>query len=254
MLYIKLQGSLREWSENVNFVGMKKLLCLVLLLFSLHISAENFFVTTKVELSRRDDGMSYSVSADFPKQGNDKAVAEIKKWMCERLCEYDSVPADAQNLDEDSFKELLSNCCRLYFENNSSGCREEIELFRSYEDEDLVTYQLKFASWDKPDGDSWKDEDCVSVSKVDGHRIQANEVFKCNDDKIKELMWQWRGDLPVEDMSPADLIVGDVAYIDGWILVIGPANGYTGATYRIRYQAAEPYLKLGKNGDYYDEE
>ena len=233
---------------------MKILVCLALLLVPLQMSAENFFVTKKMELARRSDGMSYSVTADFPLQGNDKAVAEIKKWMCERLCEYDSVPDNAKDLDEEEFKSLLENCCQLYFANNSRGCREEIELFRSYEDEDLVTYQLKFASWDKPDGDSWKDEDCVSVSKTDGHRIQANEVFKCNDAKIKELMWEWRDDLPVEDMSVNDLVIGDVAYIDGWILVIGPANGYTGATYKIRYQAAEPYLKLGKNGDYYDEE
>lgn len=229
------------------------LLCALMTLLPCRAVAENFFVTTNVSVSKRADGVAYSVKADFPLQGNDKAVAEVKRWLCEHLAEYADMPAQPQSLDEDEFKKFLEDCRDAYFFNNGTGCREEIQLFRSYEDEDLVTYQMTFASWDKEDGDSWRDEDCVSISKADGHRIRANEIFKCGEDKIKELMWEWRDDLPVEGLSPSDLVVGNMAYIDGWILVIGPANGYTGATYRIRYQAAEPYLRLGKNGDYYDE-
>ena len=55
-------------------------------------------------------------------------------------------------------------------------------------------------------------------------------------------MWEWRGDLPVEVASANDLIVGEAGFIDGWIVVIGPARNYTGAPFRIRYQAAEPFL------------
>lgn len=229
------------------------LLFIVTLFLPFRVMAENFFVTTNVSVSKRADGVAYSAKVDFPLQGNDKAVAEVKRWLCEHLAEYAKMPAAPQDLDKEAFSDFLDDCCSMYIMNNDKGCREEIELFRSYEDEDLVTYEMKFASWDGEDGDSWRDEDCVSISKSDGHRIQANEIFKCGDDKIKELMWEWRDDLPVEGLSVNDLVIGDMAYIDGWILVIGPANGYTGAEYRIRYQAAEPYLKLGKNGDYYDD-
>ena len=229
------------------------LLCIMMLLLPVDgFSAENFFVTKNLALSKRSGGAAYSVKVDFPLQGNGKAMGEVKKWICEHLCEYDSMPEHPQSLDEDGFRQLLEDCCELYLENNGDGCKETMEIYRSYEDEEVVTYEMQFRSYDKPDGDAWRDEDCVSVSKADGHRIQANEIFRCSEDKIKELMWEWRGDLPVEDMSPKDLIVGNVAFIDGWILVTGPANGYTGAIYKIRYQAAEPFLVHPKRGDYYD--
>jgi hypothetical protein len=54
--------------------------------------------------------------------------------------------------------------------------------------------------------------------------------------------------------GPDELVVGDAGYIDGWVVVIGPAQGYTGAAYRIRYQVAEPYLQGKRTGGYYDGE
>ena len=47
-----------------------------------------------------------------------------------------------------------------------------------------------------------------------------------------------------------DLYVGDMGFIDGWVVVIGPAHNYTGAAYKIRYQEAEPYLKHYAGGYY----
>ena len=78
-----------------------------------------------------------------------------------------------------------------------------------------------------------------------------NEIFNCSEERIKQLMWEWRGDLPVEVDSANDLIVGEAGFIDGWIIVIGPARNYTGAPFRIRYQAAEPFLWGSKRGGYY---
>ena len=46
-------------------------------------------------------------------------------------------------------------------------------------------------------------------------------------------------------------MVGEAGFIDGWIVVIGPARNYTGAPFRIRYQAAEPFLWGSKRGGYY---
>lgn len=227
------------------------LLCACMLLLPLRVAAEDFFVTSRVHVTRSSGGMSYSVKADIPVQGNAKAMAAIKKWICDCVCEYDNDPDAPQALDADGFKKLLEDCCRQYFSNNSGGCQEEMEIYRSYEDEDVVTYEMSSSTRDKADGDSFRDEDCISVSKADGHRIQANEIFKCGDDKIRQLMWQWHGDLPVEGLRPEELVIGDVAFTDGWIVVIGPANGYTGAAYRIRYQAAEPFLRKSKDGDYY---
>lgn len=228
------------------------MLCLMLMLLSLPLRAENFFVTKSVSVARRSGGMSYSVKVDFPVQGDAKAVAEIKRWIMECVCEYDNMPGRPQDIDGGGFSTLLDDCCQLYFDNNERGCREETEIYRSYEDEEVVTYEMHSSTWDGSDSQAWHDDDCVSVSKRDGHRIQAGEVFNCPEDKIKQLMWQWRGDLPVDGLTVNELVVGNVAYTDGWIVVIGPANGYTGAAYRIRYQAAEPFLKGSKNGDYYD--
>lgn len=233
---------------------MKKtsvLFLLIALTMPVWASSENFFVTSSLSLSRHEHGMSYSVKVDFPEMGNNKAVAEIKRWICECLAEWTSVPANPQSMDVDDFREFLDSCGAQYFANNSDGQREQIEIYRSYEDEEVVSYQFDWTSTDGSEERS-RDQDCVSVSKKDGHRIQANEIFKCGEDKIKELMWEWRDDLPVEGLTPKDLVVGDVAFIDGWILVIGPANGYLGAAYRIRYQAAAPYLRAGKHGDYYN--
>lgn len=229
------------------------ILVAIVLLLPLRLSAENFFVTKDISVAKNSNGMSYSVKVDFPIDGSNKAISEIRKWICECVCEYDNMPESPQDLDSKEFQNFLNDCSLLYFGSNSKGCREKIEIYRSYEDEEIVTYEMETYSCEGSDKDAWRDDDCVSVSKKDGHRIQADEVFNCGENKIKQLMWQWRGELPVSGLTEKELVVGNVAYTDGWIVVIGPANGYTGAAYRIRYQAAEPFLKGNKNGDYYNE-
>ena len=50
-------------------------------------------------------------------------------------------------------------------------------------------------------------------------------------------------------VTPIAMRLSDL--IDGWIIVIGPAENSAGRAYRVRYQAAEPYLKKSKDGEYY---
>lgn len=47
-----------------------------------------------------------------------------------------------------------------------------------------------------------------------------------------------------------DLYVGDCGYIDGWVLVVGPAQGTSGAAYRLRYPEIEQWLKKAKEDGY----
>ena len=204
--------------------------------------AEDFFGTSGFKFVQRKGEVSYSAEVEFPVSGNAKALQEVKTWICNVL-EVD-MPS---RLEEYTFRETLLKAFDEYKEQVDSGTRR-IEIFRSYEDEQVVTFQSLVVDRDSAE---WRSEDCASLSKLDGHRIQASEIFKCSEQKIKELMWQFRNGLPVDVSSPKDLVVGDAGFIDGWIVVIGPARGYTGATYRIRYQVAEPYLRGSGRGGYY---
>jgi hypothetical protein len=55
----------------------------------------------------------------------------------------------------------------------------------------------------------------------------------------------------MEVASAEELVVGNAGFIDGWIIVIGPAHHYTGAAYRIRYEEVEEYVKRGVSGGYH---
>ena len=54
----------------------------------------------------------------------------------------------------------------------------------------------------------------------------------------------------MEVSSPDALYVGDVAFIDGWVIVIGPARGTSGAEYRLRYPEIEKWLIPAKGEGY----
>ena len=54
----------------------------------------------------------------------------------------------------------------------------------------------------------------------------------------------------MEVSSPDALYVGDVAFIDGWVIVIGPARGTSGAQYRLRYPEIEKWLIPAKGEGY----
>ena len=131
----------------------------------------------------------------------------------------------------------------------ADSCSRRIEIERRYEDADVVTFAALVVDKDSA---TWRSEDYATFSKVDGDRIQVDEVFRCSEKKIKELMWKWRGNVPVDVSSADGLVVGDVAFLDGWVVVIGPAQGYTGAAYLIRYQDAEPYLQGKPGGRYFE--
>lgn len=158
---------------------------------------------------------------------------------------------EPQELDEANFENVMQQSYDTFLKEDS-GMSRRVEIVRSYEDEEIVTYQSQVVNRDTA---TWRDEDCASFSKEDGHRLGIKEIFKCPERKIKQLMWQYRGDL-LRGVFPAptSLVVGDAGYIDGWVVVIVLARGYTGAAYRIRYQVAEPYLQGKRTGGYYDGE
>jgi len=198
------------------------------------------FTTTKKVSSR---GNRYSISIDFPTQGDDAVVENIKLWICELL------EADMPKLLNDrTVGRLIQKSYDQYQDNFTTGARS-VEIVRSYEDKDVVTYEATIT--DK-DSITWIAQDCASFSKPNGHRLNANDIFSCDEMKIKELMWQFRGSLKMEVAQAADLMVGNVGYIDGWILVIGPAENHNGAIFKIKYSTAEPYLRTTKQGGYYD--
>jgi hypothetical protein len=215
-----------------------------LFLFWITVSSQaaDFFTTSGFKFVRHEGELSFSANVDFPVEGKAVAVKSVKAWICEML----EVDAPA-HIDEANFEQLLQKSFEGYKQEAERGSRR-IDIYRSYEDGQVVTYQAEVT--DK-DSTTWRSDDCASFSKADGHRIQAKEIFNCSESKVKELMWRFRGDLKMGVSKPKDLIVGNAGYIDGWIVVIGPAEGYTGAAYRIRYQVAEPYLKGKRSGEYY---
>ena len=208
-------------------------------------AAENFFTTTGYSFVRCSGRQSYAVKVDFPVDGEAHALDSVKAWICDIL-DVD----EPQELDEANFENVMRQSYDTFLKEDS-GLSRRVEIVRSYEDEEIVTYQSQVVDRDTA---TWRDEDCASFSKKDGHRLGIKEIFKCPERKIKQLMWQFRGDLPVGVSGPDELVVGDAGYIDGWVVVIGPARGYTGAAYRIRYQVAEPYLQGKRTGGYYDGE
>lgn len=212
---------------------------LVLSLFAISSMAGVVFTTTqKVSFQRQ----RYQVSVEFPLEGEAEAVGSIRNWI------NDVVGVEGEQAsDERTFCHVLERSYQDYLETNLEGSRH-IEIYRAYEDENCVTFESAITDQDSV---VWKTCDCATFSKKDGHRLKINEIFNCSEERIKQLMWEWRGDLPVEVASANDLIVGEVGFIDGWIVVIGPARNYTGAPFRIRYQAAEPFLLGSKRGGYY---
>ena len=215
----------------------------VFLLFSSVSVAQTFFDTTSITCKQKGNGKAaYSANIEFPLSGETRSLRQIREWICDIL-EVDC----PKHLDVSSFQSLLMDCSGKYLMEVDDMSRE-IEVVRSFEDENCVTFEAKIIDVDSV---KWISQDCATFSKRDGHRLQVNEIFNCDEKKIKELMWDYRGELPMEVGSPDELIVGDVGFVDGWIIIIGPAYHYTGAAYRIRYEEVEQYVKLGRSGGYH---
>lgn len=213
-------------------------------LLSAELSAADFFTTTGFKFTKRVGQVSLSTDIEFPVEGNEACMKSVKLWLCD-LLEVDA----PEDIDESIFERLLEES---FAEMDSVGGKlsRHISVHRAYEDGSVVTFLAEIT--DK-DSTTWRSDDVASFSKADGHRLDYKEIFKCNDQKVKELMWQFRGDLKPDVPSANDLVIGDAGFIDGWVVVIGPAEGYTGAAYKIRYQVAEPYLKGDRSGEYYSE-
>jgi hypothetical protein len=205
--------------------------------------AQSFFSTKNVTFKQKGDkSTSYTANVEFPVNGSSRALENVREWIC------DILETDAPSrLDESKFRSLLEDCGGRFLM-EASGIARQIDVVRGFEDENCVTFE---ATVTDVDSEKWISQDCATFSKRDGHRLQVNEIFSCNEEKIKELMWEYRGDLPMEVGCAEELIVGNAGYIDGWIIVIGPAYHYTGAAYRIRYEEVEEYIKRGISGGYH---
>lgn len=226
----------------MDFLG-KIVMVLVLMLLSLGMMAQSFFVTQTISYDDKGDrNTSFSAKVEFPVSGSAKALESVREWICDML-ETD-VP---KHLDAGKFRDKLRDCSGAFLM-ETEGVARTIVIERSFEDENCVTFEATIT--DK-DSEKWISQDCATFSKRDGHRLQVGEVFSCDEEKVKDLMWAYRGDLPMEVESAEELVVGNVGYIDGWIIVIGPAYHYTGAAYKIRYEEVEEYLNKGISGGYH---
>lgn len=213
-------------------------LLLLFLSVGLRGSAQDFFDVHTYTCQRATAKGSFEAKVDFPVMGPAAMVSQLRQWICEVL----EVNAP-KKIAEHEFPKLLDESASDYLEDNTG--KRDVLITWVYEDPDCVSFQCKITDKDSV---TWISEDCATFSKRDGHQIQPDEVFNCSEKQIKELMWKFRGDLPMEVGSADQLYVGDVAFIDGWILVVGPAAHHTGAVYKIRYQEAEPYLRHSSAG------
>lgn len=216
---------------------------LVPMLLPLSIMAQSFFVTHTVAYGDKGDRRtSFSAKVDFPVSGSEKALLGVKDWICEMIGK--DVP---RHLDEPGFYDLLRQCCGEFLM-EAEGMARSVVVERTFEDENCVTFEATITD---EDNEKWICQDCATFSKRDGHRLTVDEIFNCDEEKVKELMWEYRGDLPMEVASAEDLVVGNAGYIDGWIIVIGPAYHYTGAAFKIRYEEVEEFLNKGISGGYH---
>lgn len=212
-------------------------------LFSTGSLAQSFLETKDISCQQKGSGKaSYSAKVEYPVNGDKRVLATVREWICDIL-----EVENPQNMNESAFRSLLLDVSGKFLLDVDDMDRR-IVIERSFEDENCVTFE---ASVVDVDSEKWVSQDCATFSKRDGHRIQVDEIFNCDESKIKELMWAYRGELPMEVASAEELVVGNAGFIDGWIIVIGPAHHYTGAAYRIRYEEVEEYIKRGVSGGYH---
>lgn len=219
-------------------------LCLLLCLLPAVLLADDFFDVRGFTYKRAARGVEVRADIDFPTMGDAVAVESVRRWICE------VIGVDVtETVDERNFGRILQQACDSIFGREDRG-KHILRVTWSFEDPEVVTFESTLTDEDSV---RWVSEDVATFSKKDGRRIQANEVFKCDERQIKNLMWEFRGDLPMEASKAEELYVGDVGFVDGWIVVIGPAVNHTGAAYRVRYEKAAPYLRAtGHSGGYFE--
>ena len=133
------------------------------------------------------------------------------------------------------------------FVEKNAKARRRVEITWVYEDPTCVTYEAVTTDLDSV---AWTTTDIACFSKRDGHRVQPSEIFNCDESQIKRLMWQYRGSLPMEVAKAEELYVGDCGFIDGWVIIVGPARGTSGAAYRLRYPEIERWLVPARGEGY----
>jgi len=210
----------------------------VALLMALPTMAQDFLTTHEVNYKQGGKDIGWSASVEFPTGGDTRVVASVMKWIGEVL----EVDGDYRR----DFDRMLRAACDTFMTGGMQGERR-VTVERSYEDNTCVTFEALVT--DKGD-ETWRWADCASFSKRDGHRIQLDEIFDCAEHDIQRLMWHYRGDLPLDADGPDDLIPVNAGFVDGWVVVIGPARHYTGAPFRLRYEEIVDFLYTSEGGYY----
>lgn len=210
------------------------------------VAADDYFDVVPLSCREGSGSVRYEASVDFPVGGGMEVMAAAKEWIGEML-EADATMAeqDVSGMSADDFGRLLEAVAADYVKTGDG--HREVSITWLYEDPTCVSYEAVVTDRDSV---AWTTSSVATFSKRDGHRITPEEVFSCDEKQIKRLMWQYRGDLQMEVSSPDALYVGDVAFIDGWVIVIGPARGTSGAEYRLRYPEIEKWLIPAKDGGY----
>ncbi len=219
--------------------GKKIIIISIYLLMATTAFAQSF-INTRDYSVKRGSGQhtSFSAEIEYPVSGvSQEVLTSIRAWFCDIL----DIPQ--RNFSDAN---VLLRMAADSFMVGGRGQRE-VKIERSFEDGRCVTFQ----SWitDKDD-ETWRAADCASFNKEDGHRITLDEIFSCDEAQIKQLMWQYRGDLQLDVDAPEGLLPVNAGFTDGWVIVIGPAYHRTGAEFKLRYMNILPYLKSDYSGYY----
>lgn len=219
----------------------KTILYTLLAMMPAGLQAGDFIEVMTANVSEARNGCSYTASVDIPVAGDGTVIHAAKLWICDAI-DID-VPTD---IDDADFAALLRKGATEYL-SDDEGTSRNVEITWAYEDPTCVTFTMHTTDRDSVD---WVTDDVASFSKADGHRITPDEIFSCDERQIKRLMWSARKGIGMEVSSADDLYVGNAGYIDGWVLVIGPAQQSSGTAYRLRYEQMEKYLRIGNEGYY----
>lgn len=208
---------------------------------------QNYFDVMSMTCTEKKGGTVYNAAVDFPVGGNDAVMRSARAWIGEVL-DVDNTMEDVKtgNMSTDDFAGFLDAVAKDFVENNA-GARRRVEVTWLYEDPSCVTYEVVTTDRDSVD---WTTSDVACFAKRDGHRVQLKDIFNCDEQQIKKLMWQYRGNLRMEVAKADDLYVGNCGFIDGWVVVIGPAQGTSGAEYRLRYPEIEKWLVPARGEGY----
>lgn len=219
----------------------KTILYTLLAMMPACLRAGDFIEVMTASVSEARSGCSYSASVDIPVAGNGAVIHAAKLWIC------DAIGIDAPaNIDNADFAALLRQGATEFL-SDDTGTSRTVEITWAYEDPTCVTFTMHTTDRDSVD---WTTDDVASFSKTDGHRITPDEIFSCDEQQIKRLMWTARTGIAMQVRSADELYVGNAGYIDGWVLVVGPAQQSSGTAYRLRYEQIEKNLRIGSEGYY----